>query len=352
MIFISYAHEDYKEAAKIYDTFQRKGLNVWLDKKSLRPGERWKVAIENAINESRYFVALLSSTSVSKKGYVQKELRLAMEVLDKIPDDDIFIIPLRLDKCETTFNKLKELNRIDLFEDWEQGINKILKFISISEKISEDDDSSQVVNKGVPNLLSTFNHFLKNLNSYKKEYEKNKINIDLSRSIRTSEHIPTDLVAQSLKNFINYCREINPDYIIGINRGGSMVAATASLQLGLPSKNFVRCRFDINGIEVSENNLSGVVLIIYDKIRVGTHISSLVNESILRDNINIKHIKTACLYAYSKSNKIDEIIGLDFFSYYIEAKDNIFLPWDANNLHESNIGLSELSLSHEQSSRK
>ena len=65
-VFISYAHEDIKTALKLYNDLQNNSISVWLDKKSLLPGQNWKIEIEKAITESEYFIALISENSVSR----------------------------------------------------------------------------------------------------------------------------------------------------------------------------------------------------------------------------------------------------------------------------------------------
>ncbi len=67
------------------------GLNPWLDREKLLPGQNWRYEINTAIKESAYFVALLSSSSVSKCGYVQKELKIAIEILDQHPASSFFL---------------------------------------------------------------------------------------------------------------------------------------------------------------------------------------------------------------------------------------------------------------------
>ena len=43
-VFISYAREDFPAAKRIYDELRRAGVEPWLDKESLLPGQKWKVA--------------------------------------------------------------------------------------------------------------------------------------------------------------------------------------------------------------------------------------------------------------------------------------------------------------------
>ena len=52
-----------------------------------------------------------------------------MEILDKYPESKVFIIPVRLDDCEVSDSKLKEINYVDLFPSWREGFKKILETI-------------------------------------------------------------------------------------------------------------------------------------------------------------------------------------------------------------------------------
>jgi len=79
--------------------------------------------------KSRFFIALLSSNLVDRVGYGQNELKEALEILDKYPESKVFIIPVRLDDCEVSDSKLKEINYVDLFPSWREGFKKILETI-------------------------------------------------------------------------------------------------------------------------------------------------------------------------------------------------------------------------------
>ena len=131
-VFISYAHEDYGSSKRLYDRLLlEKDIEPWLDKEKLLPGMNWKHEIRKAIRESRYFVAILSSQSVSKRGFFQTELKEALEVYREFPQGSIYLIPVRLDECETPEDTLDEIHYIDLFPDWEDGYQRILKAIRI-----------------------------------------------------------------------------------------------------------------------------------------------------------------------------------------------------------------------------
>lgn len=134
MVFISYAHEDSEGANRLYADLKQKGINVWLDSENLLPGQNWQVAIKKAIRYCTYFVALLSSNSVSKKGFVQKELKLALDVLDEVPSEDVFIVPVRITNCDPNDQRLKTLHWADLFPDYEKGLGKLLRVLATKNR--------------------------------------------------------------------------------------------------------------------------------------------------------------------------------------------------------------------------
>jgi hypothetical protein len=94
-------------------------------------------------------LALLSSGSVGKKGFVQREIREALDVLAEYPDDEIYMIPVRLDDCRPSHDKLHELNWVDLFPDQEEGIRKILRLFDLAP-VGEDDSSVSIAPEDDP----------------------------------------------------------------------------------------------------------------------------------------------------------------------------------------------------------
>jgi hypothetical protein len=82
MVFLSYSREDEKAAKDIFNELKQNGVNIWADFDSLVAGSKWEPAIKKAIKESRFFLAVLSKNSVSKKGFVQKEIKLALNATE------------------------------------------------------------------------------------------------------------------------------------------------------------------------------------------------------------------------------------------------------------------------------
>lgn len=90
-VFISYAKENIEVAEHIYYMLQTKGYIPWLDKYNLKVGQQWDVEIKRALKEADFIIILLSSISVAKRGYVQREFRLALSYCEEKLDSDIYI---------------------------------------------------------------------------------------------------------------------------------------------------------------------------------------------------------------------------------------------------------------------
>ncbi|HEX5227042.1 MAG TPA: toll/interleukin-1 receptor domain-containing protein [Bryobacteraceae bacterium] len=125
-VFIAYVEEDLRFARKLYRTFEENGFRPWLDKKRLMPGQNWPRAIEAAIQTSDYFVACFSRRATSKRGSFHSELRYALFCAAKVPLDEIFLIPLRLDDCVVPSRISKQTQYLDLFPDWDAGIGRLI----------------------------------------------------------------------------------------------------------------------------------------------------------------------------------------------------------------------------------
>ncbi len=129
-VFISYATEDYDTAKRLYDDLKQNGTDPWLDRENLLAGQNWRDEISRVIRKSDYFLVLVSSKSVSKKGYVQKEQKIALEIHGEFPENEIFIIPARTDSTEPLDKTLQNLHWADLSSSYEKGLKQILQSIN------------------------------------------------------------------------------------------------------------------------------------------------------------------------------------------------------------------------------
>jgi hypothetical protein len=125
-VFIAYVKEDQQAAEGLYDSLETAGFNPWMDVRKLLPGQNWPRSIETAIESSDYFVACFSHRSVTKRGGFQAEIRYALDCARRIPLDQIFLVPVRLDSCRVPRAVQRELQYIDLFPDWESGMERLV----------------------------------------------------------------------------------------------------------------------------------------------------------------------------------------------------------------------------------
>jgi hypothetical protein len=63
------------------------------------PGQDWPDAIENALETSDFVVICFSTNSVGKRGGFQVEIRHALDCGSRLPLDEVYLIPVRLDDC-------------------------------------------------------------------------------------------------------------------------------------------------------------------------------------------------------------------------------------------------------------
>ncbi len=133
-IFISHAKEDSEIALRLYDDLKTAGLTPWSEEKDLLPGQDRKAIISYEIRTSEFFISLLSLKSLTTRGFVQKEMKLALDIRDEFPADGIFVIPVRIDDCKPMDEKLQSIHTADLFPSYENGLAKIMKTLGIEEK--------------------------------------------------------------------------------------------------------------------------------------------------------------------------------------------------------------------------
>jgi hypothetical protein len=96
-VFLCHASQDKPSARELCERLLGEGFDVWLDERNLLPGQNWEQEIRSAVKNSDAVIVMISGNSVSKTGFVQRELRLVLEAADERPESAIFLIPLRLD---------------------------------------------------------------------------------------------------------------------------------------------------------------------------------------------------------------------------------------------------------------
>ncbi len=102
------------------------GFDTWFDLHELLPGQDWRFVIEREIAKARLLILCLSSSSVDRTGFFQKELRLALEQAELRPRGEVFILPIRLNPCPTPAD-ITRWQVLDMFT--KEATHKLLEAI-------------------------------------------------------------------------------------------------------------------------------------------------------------------------------------------------------------------------------
>ena len=129
-VFLIHAHSDKETVYKLYQRLVNDGFNAWLDAERLQPGQNWQSEIRNVILKCDVVLVCLSRGFDKQQGYRHEELKLALEKTNFLPDNEIFIIPVRLEKCDMP-ESLRHLHRVDLFRPG--GYKKLVGALSKTE---------------------------------------------------------------------------------------------------------------------------------------------------------------------------------------------------------------------------
>lgn len=126
-VFLCHASQDKPIVRELYRRLLAEGwIDPWLDEEKLLPGQDWNLEIEKAAEAADAVIVCISNNSVTKEGYIQRELRFVLNVADEKPEGTIFIIPLRLDDCELP-RRMRLWQFADYFEEQrEHGYQRLL----------------------------------------------------------------------------------------------------------------------------------------------------------------------------------------------------------------------------------
>jgi len=114
-VFMCHASQDKPVVRDLCRQLRAAGwIEPWLDEEKLLPGQEWDLEIEKAVEHSDVVLVCLSSHSVDKEGYIQKELRFVLNIAETKPEGAIFVVPLRLDDCPAP-RRLRIWQYVDYF---------------------------------------------------------------------------------------------------------------------------------------------------------------------------------------------------------------------------------------------
>lgn len=125
-IFLCHASDDKPIVRILYQKLRKAGFDPWLDEERLTPGQEWSQEIKKAVKESEIILICFSKQSINKSGFVQKEIKYALDIADEQPEGKIFLIPMRLEECELP-DRVKRWQWVDGFT--ESGQKKLFQVL-------------------------------------------------------------------------------------------------------------------------------------------------------------------------------------------------------------------------------
>ncbi len=114
-VFLIHTHRDRETVHDLYARLVKDGIKPWLDVERLLPGQDWRHEIRRSILMSDIAIICLSKRFLRHQGYCQEELKMALEKANLLPVGEVFIVPVRLEECDTP-EPLRRWHRVDLFE--------------------------------------------------------------------------------------------------------------------------------------------------------------------------------------------------------------------------------------------
>jgi formylglycine-generating enzyme required for sulfatase activity len=115
-VFLCDASQDKAAVRNLYRRLASENwIEPWLDGESLITGPNLDFEIYKATRNADVIIICLSRISVTKEGNVNKEIRHALAIAREKPQETIYVVALRLDDCNPTFEQLRKLHWMDYF---------------------------------------------------------------------------------------------------------------------------------------------------------------------------------------------------------------------------------------------
>ena len=147
-IFISHASKDDEFVKGLREALESHGIPVWVDSRNLRGGAKLAPEINEAIEQARHIIVVLSPHTVNSP-WVRKEIQKALEVERRRKDEGYCVIPLLLPGIEPSalalwFNEEPVGVKIELKSG---GVSDALPQIlaALGERLPTDRQPEEVV---------------------------------------------------------------------------------------------------------------------------------------------------------------------------------------------------------------
>ncbi len=155
-VFLCHSSADKPAVRELYQKLRNEPwIQPWLDEEELYPGQDWNMEIEKAVEAADAIIVCLSKGSITKEGYVQRELRIVLDYADYKPEGTLYLMPVRLEECEPP-RRLRPWQYADYFESQrDRGLERLLVSLRkraeslgiYSEKIRSQKEKADIIDR-------------------------------------------------------------------------------------------------------------------------------------------------------------------------------------------------------------
>ncbi len=165
-VFLSYAKEDKDFILECYEELKRKNFDPWMDEHDLLPGQAWDECLKANMKDTDIVLIFMSSDSVSKIGYVQREWKYFIDKRKEFPENFIYLIPIQLDTCTVPQFISSEIQFINIYRDLTgKAWSKVLRSLELAAQQRNIDQINKDITK--PKVeLREISEKLESLNGY------------------------------------------------------------------------------------------------------------------------------------------------------------------------------------------
>lgn len=140
-IFVSYVREGQARVDTLVGALKSKGAEIWMDRESIEPGQPWRDAIRHAIETGNFFLACFSHDAIAKPNSGMNEgIALVTNEFQKFQHGTWWFLPVKFDNCSVpdiaigAGQTLRDLQWVDLWSDWDGGIDRLAEITLGLEK--------------------------------------------------------------------------------------------------------------------------------------------------------------------------------------------------------------------------
>ncbi|WP_026310847.1 toll/interleukin-1 receptor domain-containing protein [Parafrankia elaeagni] len=128
-VFLAHDGEEQSKVRALAELLTAAGFTPWVGSEMVTGGSRRDLVVRRAVLDCDFFVPCLSARVLGRPSQLHREIRIALDRADELPDHVVFIVPARLDECDLPAD-LQEYQWVDLFAAG--GIDQLLRALRAS----------------------------------------------------------------------------------------------------------------------------------------------------------------------------------------------------------------------------